>query len=116
VISDFHAEGFAPSMRLAAQKHDIIAISLTDPRELELPRAGLVALRDPESGARVLVDTEDRSERQRYATAAAERVIARRRTLTGLGVDEVALRTDRSYVDPLMAFFRSRSGRRMASA
>ena len=116
VISDFHADGYAASMRLAAQKHDVIAVSLTDPREMELPRAGLVALRDPESGARVLIDTDDRGEREAYARAAAERVVARRRALTGLGVEEVALRTDRSYVDPLMAFFRSRSSRRMASA
>jgi uncharacterized protein (DUF58 family) len=116
VISDFHARGFEPSMRLAAQKHDLIAVSITDPREVTLPRAGLVALRDPESGAEVLVDTEDRRERERYAAMASERLIARRRVLAGLGVDEVALRTDRSYVEPLMQFFRARSGRRLAQA
>jgi uncharacterized protein (DUF58 family) len=116
MISDFHAEGFEASMRLAAQKHDVIAVSLTDPRELELPRAGLVALRDPERGGQILIDTEDRQERERYARAAAERVVARRRALTALGVEEVALRTDRSYVEPLMAFFRARSGRRMGAA
>jgi hypothetical protein len=47
---------------------------------------------------------------------ASERLIARRRVLAGLGVDEVALRTDRSYVEPLMQFFRARSGRRLAQA
>ena len=52
LISDFHARGFEASLRLAAQKHDLTAISLTDPRELELPRAGLIDLRDPETGAR----------------------------------------------------------------
>jgi uncharacterized protein (DUF58 family) len=116
LISDFHANGYEASMRLAAQKHDIIAISITDPRELELPRVGLVALRDPETGAQALIDTEDRRERQRYATAASERVLARRKLLTSLGVEEIAVRTDRSYVEPLMHFFRSRSGRRAASA
>lgn len=116
VISDFHASGYEGSLRLAAQKHDIIAISITDPRELELPRAGLVALRDPERGSEVLIDTEDRRERERYARTAAERIVARRRLLTGLGVEEIAIRTDRSYVEPLMSFFKSRSGRRAASA
>ena len=116
IISDFHACGFEGSLRLAAQKHDIIAISITDPREMELPRVGLVALRDPESGAEALIDTEDRRERARYAAAASERVVARRRLLTGLGVDEIAVRTDRSYVEPLMHFFKARSGRRAASA
>lgn len=116
IISDFHARGYAPSLRLAAQKHDVIAVSITDPREVELPRAGLVALRDPESGAETLIDTEDRRERERYAAMAAERLLARRRLLTGLGVDEVPLRTDRSYVEPLMQFFRARAGRRVARA
>ncbi|HEU0075611.1 MAG TPA: DUF58 domain-containing protein, partial [Dehalococcoidia bacterium] len=56
VISDFHTTGFESSLRLAAQKHDLTAISLTDPRELELPRVGLLKLRDAETGRQVLVD------------------------------------------------------------
>jgi uncharacterized protein (DUF58 family) len=81
-----------------------------------LPRVGLVALRDPETGSEALIDTEDRHERDRFARAGADRVVARRRLLTSLGVDEIALRTDRSYVEPLMGFFRARAGRRAASA
>ena len=116
VISDFHAAGYEASLRLAAQKHDLTAISLTDPRELELPRVGLLKLRDPETGAQVLVDTEDRRLRERYAKAAAERVVARRRLLAGLGVEEIAIRTDRSYIQPLMAYFRARAGKRGSAA
>lgn len=112
IISDFHAKGYEASLRLAAQKHDVIAISLTDPRELELPKVGLVVLRDPETGAEMLIDTEDRRERGRFATAAAGAVAARRRLLAGLGVDEVAVRTDEPYVKPLMTFFRARARRR----
>ncbi len=116
VISDFHATGFEASLRLAAQKHDLTAISLTDPRELELPRVGLLKLRDAETGAQVLVDTDDRRERERYATAAAERIVARRRLLAGLGVEEIPVRTDRSYIQPLMAYFRARAGKRGSAA
>ncbi len=116
LISDFHASGFESSLRLAAQKHDITAVSLTDPRELELPNVGMIRLSDPETGAEVLIDTEDKHERERYATAAAEGVVARRRLLAGLGVEEIALRTDRSYIQPLMAFFRARAGRRRSVA
>ena len=116
VISDFLATGYAPSLRLAAQKHDLTAVSLTDPRELELPRVGLIRLQDPETGAQVLLDTEDARERSRYATAAAERVVGRRRLLAGLGVEEIPLRTDRSYIQPLMTFFKARAGRRRAIA
>jgi uncharacterized protein (DUF58 family) len=108
LISDFHARGFESSLRLAAQKHDLTAISITDPRELELPRVGIISLRDPETGANVLIDTDDRTQRARYATAAAERVVARRRLLAGLGMEEIPLRTDQSYVKPLMAYFRAR--------
>ena len=112
MLSDFHAGGFESSLRLAAKKHDLTAISLTDPRELELPRAGIVALRDSETGADTLIDPEDRHQREAYATAAAERVIARRRLLAGLGIDEVPLRTDRSYIQPLMTYFKARAGHR----
>ncbi len=116
VISDFLTSGFEASLRLAAQKHDLTAISLTDPRELELPRVGLIRLQDPETGAQLLVDTEDARERGRYATAAAERVVSRRRLLAGLGIEEISLRTDRSYIQPLMTFFKARAGRRRARA
>ncbi len=116
VISDLHASGFEPSLRLAAQKHDFTAISLTDPRELDLPRVGLLKLRDAETGAHALIDTDDRHERERYATAAAERVVSRRRLLAGLGVQEIAIHTDRSYIQPLMAYFRARAGKRGSAA
>ena len=116
LISDFHATGYAASLRLAAQKHDLTAISLTDPRELELPRAGILRLRDAETGRDILIDTEDRHERDRYATAAAALVAARRRSLAALGVEELSLRTDRSYIQPLMTYFKARAGRRRSSA
>ncbi|MPZ49661.1 MAG: DUF58 domain-containing protein [Dehalococcoidia bacterium] len=116
LISDFHARGFEASLRLTAQKHDLTAISLTDPRELELPRSGLVNLRDPETGREALIDTEDGRERLRFATVAAEMVTGRRRLLSGLGIEEIALRTDQSYIQPLMAYFRARAGRRRATA
>jgi len=111
ILSDFHASGFEASLRLAAQKHDIIAISLTDIRELAITAAGLLLLRDPETGARTLIDTDDRAERAAYAAAAAARTAQRRRLLSSLGVEEVPVRTDVSYVKPLMTFFRSRAKR-----
>ena len=116
LISDFLTAGYGSSLRLAAQKHDLTAISLTDPREMELPRVGLIGLRDPETAAEMLIDTEDRQERERYAAAAAQAALTRRRLLAGLGVEEVPVRTDRSYIQPLMAYFQARAGRRRASA
>jgi uncharacterized protein (DUF58 family) len=115
ILSDFHTSGFEASLRLAAQKHDIIAISLTDVRELELPRAGLVLLHDSEAGGNRLIDTEDRREREAYSVSAVQRVLARRRLLSSLGVEEIAVRTDSSYVQPLMAFFKGRAKRRRSA-
>ena len=112
IISDFFATGYESTLRLAAKKHDITAISLTDPRELELPNAGMVQVRDAETGRHVLLDTGDRRQRDRYVREAAGRQVERRRLLAGLGVDEVALRTDQSYVEPLMAYFRARAAHR----
>ncbi len=112
LVSDFYARGYEASLRLAAQKHDVTAVSITDPRELELPRIGLINLRDPETATELLIDTEDRGERDRYAARARDAVAARRHQLAALGVEEIALRTDRSYIEPLMAYFRARAGRR----
>ncbi len=116
LISDFHSHGFEASLRLAGQKHDLTAISLTDPRELELPKVGLVSLRDPETGAEVLIDTDDDVERERYATAGTGAIVTRRRILASLGIEEIALRTDRSYIRPLITFFQTRAGRKKTSA
>ena len=116
LISDFHSHLFEASLRLAGRKHDLTAISLTDPRELELPKIGLVSLRDPETGATTLVDTDDNRERERYKGAQAEAMLTRRRVLASLGIEEIALRTDRSYIRPLMAFFQTRASRKKTSA
>ncbi|GAG34255.1 unnamed protein product, partial [marine sediment metagenome] len=112
LISDFFASGYEAALRVAARRHDIIALALTDPREAELAPAGLVELADAETGERLLIDSDDPSVRQQYASAARRRQAERRRFLSSLGVDEVSIRTDRSYVEPLMTFFRARSQRR----
>jgi uncharacterized protein (DUF58 family) len=112
ILSDFYATGFEPSLRLAAQKHDIIAVSLADQREMELPQVGMVLLHDSESGVDRLIDTEDWHEREAYSRAAVQRILARRRLLTSLGVEEIPVRTDTSYIKPLMAFFKGRAVRR----
>ena len=112
LISDFFAGGYDAALRVAARRHDIIALTLTDPREAELAPAGLVELADAETGERLLIDSDDPSVRWQYATAARRRQEQRRRQLSSLGVDEVNIRTDRSYVEPLMSFFRARGQRR----
>jgi uncharacterized protein (DUF58 family) len=109
LISDFLDAGYEAILRVAARRHDIVAISLTDPRELELPNVGLIELEDAESGERVVIDTHDPEVRRRYMDLAVRRRVLRDRTLASLGVDHIAVRTDRSYIEPLIAFFRNRA-------
>jgi uncharacterized protein (DUF58 family) len=111
VVSDLLGSGFEASLRTLAQKHDVIALLVHDPRELEMPAVGVIALEDAESGEIVEVDTSDRRLRAAYAEAAAERRIERRRMLARMGIDSVELFTDRPYVPSLMALFRTRARR-----
>lgn len=111
LVSDLLDTSFEAPVRTLAQKHDVIALVLIDPRELELPPVGVVALEDAETGETVEVNTSDGRLRAAYAEAAQERRIARRRDLAWIGVDSVELFTDRPYVPSLMALFRTRSRR-----
>lgn len=112
VISDFFDQGYERQLRAAAARHEVIAITLNDRREYELPDVGLLELQDAETGARLLVDTSDAGTRADYGRRAAERRIRRRRALAAAGVEEIALDTARSYVEPLLRAFRSRQQRR----
>jgi uncharacterized protein (DUF58 family) len=111
LISDFLDQGFESALRIAARRHDVIAISLTDPRELSLPSVGLLELEDAETGRRHLLDTQDPRVQRSYALAAARRREERQRLLRSVEVDEVPIATDRPYVEPLLAFFRARARR-----
>ena len=112
LISDFVAGGLERPLKILAQRHDVVAVTITDPRERELPDIGLARFTDPETGALVDVDTSNRSVREAFATRMVEEVDARTRLLRRLAIDEVAVRTDQRYVDPLLRFFRLRETRR----
>jgi uncharacterized protein (DUF58 family) len=109
VISDFQATGYERALGVLRRRHDVIALQMTDPREGEFPDAGLVALLDPETGERVVVDASRPDVRRRLAhSALAEaRDICRRAR-----VDTLALSTAESYERPLSAFFKARERRR----
>jgi uncharacterized protein (DUF58 family) len=111
LLSDLLANDFRAALRVAARRHDILAVTLSDPRETELPDAGLLELEDPETGKRTIVDSGDARVRQLYAEAGQRRREERRRLLSAVGVDEVPILTDRPYVQSLMAFFQARARR-----
>jgi len=112
LLSDFHDTGYEAQLRAVAARHDVLALALDDPRESELPDVGLLEAEDAETEERVVVDTSSKSVRTAYGRRAAELQAQRRRMLAGAGVEEVLLRTDRSYVEPLLRCFRARERRR----
>lgn len=111
LFSDFFDSGYEQALLITGRRHDIIAFSLTDPRELDLPSVGMIELQDTETGGRVLVDTSDGATRRLFRQRVNEQLRRRRRTLGATRVDELSLRTDRPYVKPLLAYFRARARR-----
>lgn len=109
LLSDFLDQGYESILRVAARRHDVVAVSLTDPRELELPALGLIELEDAESGERVLIDSSSAVVRRLYHTRAVAQREQRNRLLGSLHVDHIDVHTDRSYVEPMIAFFRRRA-------
>jgi len=111
VLSDFLDFDFEAPLRALGHKHDVIALILNDPRELELPSVGLLALEDAETGSVGYVDTSAAAIRETYARAGRERRAQRLRTFSRMGVDRVEISTDRPYVPALLALFNARSRR-----
>ena len=103
----------ARSLRVVAQKHDLVAVRLVDPREEALPAVGLLRVVDAETGRAGTVDTSSRRVREAFAARAAARAARAEAALRQARVDHVTLRTDEDYVEPLSSFFRHRArGRR----
>ncbi len=116
LISDFLGPGCDPEhvrvpLGIAARRHDLVAISITDPAERELPDVGLVDLEDMETGELVTVDTSNRALRRRYAEHREAQIERRDRLFTRLGIDCIPLRTDEDFTPKLHKFFRLRARR-----
>jgi uncharacterized protein (DUF58 family) len=108
VVSDFLTAGYDAALTRLAQRHDVIAVQVTDPRERELPDAGVVTLKDPESGAWRHLDTGMPVVREEFRRQVGEFDRSLERRLRERGVDLIRLETDRSYAEPLIGFFRRR--------
>ncbi|NLN94498.1 MAG: DUF58 domain-containing protein [Candidatus Hydrogenedens sp.] len=116
LVSDFMDEGYEDALRVTAKRHDVIAVSVTDPREMTLPDVGRVALADAETGREILINTSDRRLRENYARKAREEAAARDEIFRRNRIDSLSLSTDRSYVDELYRFFKMRERRRAGRA
>jgi uncharacterized protein (DUF58 family) len=116
VISDFldsnaNYESLRKSIRIADQHHDLIAITLTDPREIDLPNAALVEVMDAETGSRMLIDTSNERVRRQYHSKAVNLIKNRSRLFDTIGIDHIDISTDVPYKKALVTFFAQRRHR-----
>jgi uncharacterized protein (DUF58 family) len=111
LVSDFLGEQIERPLKLLAQRHDLVAVTVEDPSEKTLPDVGLARFVDPETGAMLDVDTSNPAVRHQYNTAVMEEADKRKHLLRRLAIDEIAVRTDRGIMEPLLRFFRTRETR-----
>jgi uncharacterized protein (DUF58 family) len=115
LVSDFQDEGYERILRVVSRKHDLVPIAVSDPREEALPKIGLIAVEDPETGERSVLDSGSAAVRRRYAAAAAADRDRTRETMRRIGLDFLELTTGEPYDLTLVRFFRERA-RRVARA
>jgi uncharacterized protein (DUF58 family) len=111
LVSDFLTENYEKSLQVANKKHDIIAINIIDPREVELPNIGFIEMEDAETGETILVDTSNQNIRGSFYSQSKEERDKREKFFKSIGVDNINIKTDHSYVDPITRFFRMRARR-----
>ncbi|HXK96047.1 MAG TPA: VWA domain-containing protein, partial [bacterium] len=111
LLSDFLSAGYEEALRMMNNRHDLVTISITDPREIEMPPIGFLELQDAETGEIVIVDTYDASIRQRLANTAATDLDQLTKSFKRMQVDHIPVRTDKPYIDPLVRFFQQRAKR-----
>ena len=109
LVSDFLASGYARQLRAAARRHDIIALRVREPIDERLPDAGLLTVRDAESGEAFDLDSGSARVRAAYAARVTELDDDRRRLFGELNIDEVRLSVGTDYVPALLQFFRRRA-------
>jgi uncharacterized protein (DUF58 family) len=112
IVSDFFAQGYERALALAAAKHDVVPITLVDPRDLEMPDVGIATFEDLESGESIVLDTSDAGVRAWYAHSMKQLTMQRRQLFLKLGLDAVEIETGGSFVRPLRDLF-ARRARRM---
>ena len=113
LVSDFLCDfDFEKSLHVLGRRHDLIAVSISDPSEMALPAVGLIELEDAESGERLVVDTRNAGVRKGYYRLSRERTDRVRELFRFAGIDHVELVTGRDHVKDLVRFFRTRERRK----
>jgi len=111
LVSDFICTDYEKALQIANKRHDIVAITITDPREVEMPSIGFLELEDAETGETFLIDTSNMDVRNEFSTRTTETKLKRGKLFKSMNVDYIDIMTDRSYIEPMIRFFRMRAKR-----
>jgi hypothetical protein len=105
-------EALKRSLAIANKRHDVIAITLNDPREMQLADCGMITLEDAETGKTLLIDSSDALLRRQYHQNNTERLKQRERLFRSVGTDYIDISTDVPYTDAIVKFFAKRRRRK----
>lgn len=112
ILSDFIDKNFKDALSIAGKRHDVVGIHVYDPRETELPDIGLVRVKDAESGEKIWLNTSSKKVRDIYSRQFKENLENCRTSFLKSGTDLISIKTDESYVNALLKFFKKREARR----
>lgn len=111
LISDFLSENFFKPLQIANNKHDVVAMKISDPRETSFDNVGLLELEDAETGEVFTIDTSSKQFRREFTAKAEEDNAQLKREFQLINMDFINIRTDQSYIVPLINFFKMREKR-----
>lgn len=110
ILSDFMTTGYQDALRIAKKRHDVIGLHIYDQLETKLPNVGLIKAEDAETGKTIYLDSSSKSFRNKYEQRFLDNQAYFKSTFLKSGADVVDIRTDESYVNALMKFFKKRNG------
>jgi uncharacterized protein (DUF58 family) len=111
VISDFIGSGYEKTLKTLSGRHDLIALRIKDPKEEQFPRLGWLELEDAETGHQFLLDSSDKTLQRQFGLIRYKQKQDWENLLKQIDLDRIEISTDRSYVEPLVQFFRKRAKR-----
>lgn len=111
LISDFLDTNFERSLQIANKRHDVVAITISDKRETDIPEIGLIEFEDAETGQRIRIDSSNRHVQNKFKHVAQKAYLDRESLFKRVDVDVIYTETGVSYVKPLIQFFKKREKR-----
>ncbi len=111
VVSDFIQQDFKKNLSLLNKRHDCIAVPVSDPAELSLPKVGIIEFTDAETGEIITIDTSSGGFRKQYEGTSSERINQLKSMLRSINIDIISISTGKQYINDLIQFFHQRHRR-----